>query len=131
MKALQFTIDKGLLTELDVGPGHNLALSANGEVCGPHSGPYDPAPVGSAVRTRDLPSGRVAGAYDQGRSRACWTRAGRPYTAPQTSRRLPVLPARTCSRVCSGYLWVWPLAAWATVSTLSSELWPLRSPFST
>ncbi|AUB84555.1 hypothetical protein [Candidatus Thiodictyon syntrophicum] len=61
MKALQFTIDKGLLTELNVGPDHNLALSANGEVCGPHSGPYGPAPVGSAVRTSDLPSSRVAG----------------------------------------------------------------------
>ena len=61
MKAIQVTIDKGLLTELDVGPDHNLGLSANGEVCGPHSGPCGPAPVGSAVRTSDLPYSRAAG----------------------------------------------------------------------
>ncbi|WP_157817725.1 hypothetical protein [Candidatus Thiodictyon syntrophicum] len=31
------------------------------EVAGPHSGPYGPAPVGSAVRTSGLALGAVAG----------------------------------------------------------------------
>ena len=44
-------------TSLDQNPGP----SANCEVCGPHSGPYGPAPVGSAVRTSDLPPSRMAG----------------------------------------------------------------------
>ena len=43
------------------GLDHNPGKSANCEFCGPHSGPYGPAPVGSAVRTSDLPSSKVAG----------------------------------------------------------------------
>jgi len=39
---------------------HNPDPLASGGVCGPHSGPYVPAPVGSAVRTSDLPSSRAA-----------------------------------------------------------------------
>jgi len=44
-----------------IGLDHNPDLSANGEVCGPHSGPYGSVPVGSAVRTSSLPSSKVAG----------------------------------------------------------------------
>jgi len=42
---------------LDHDPGH----CADGEAAGPHSGPYGPAPVGSAVRTSEVPSGRLIG----------------------------------------------------------------------
>jgi len=53
--------DAPLGLNIPEGRDHNPGLAADCEVCGPHSGPYGLAPVGSAVRTSGLPSSRVAG----------------------------------------------------------------------